>query len=134
MWGEVGRAFLARLAGYKVPKSVVVLREMPRLGSGKPDRGALARLTIEHAEPTDEVPYPLVLALWRAADPVTTLFCQRQSGGLRCALALAGGVDAAARHVRCALEGDAFCEWELSWRLASVTPGAVASQSTGRRT
>ena len=64
-WGEVGRAFVVarqgehvtehrvvshareRLAGYKVPKSVVVLPEIPRLGSGKPDRGALARLPFE---------------------------------------------------------------------------------------
>lgn len=66
-WGEVGRAFVVaragealdertvvaharvRLAGYKVPKSVVVLQEMPRLGSGKPDRGALARLMADRA-------------------------------------------------------------------------------------
>lgn len=59
-WGEVGRAFLVaepdaelsvdevagwageRLAGYKVPKSFVVLEELPRLGSGKVDRSALA--------------------------------------------------------------------------------------------
>lgn len=59
-WGEVGRAFVvpragtdlspdvvlaharARLAGYKVPRSVVLLPEIPRLGSGKPDRRALA--------------------------------------------------------------------------------------------
>ena len=61
-WGEVGRAFVVaradalltetevaahartRLAGYKVPKSVVILPEIPRLGSGKPDRRALAAL------------------------------------------------------------------------------------------
>jgi fatty-acyl-CoA synthase len=61
-WGEVGRAFVvvrpdaplteaevatharARLAGYKVPKTVVILPEIPRLGSGKPDRRALAAL------------------------------------------------------------------------------------------
>jgi fatty-acyl-CoA synthase len=61
-WGEVGRAFIvprgetrltevdvvtharARLAGYKVPKSVVFLPEIPRLGSGKPDRRALAEV------------------------------------------------------------------------------------------
>jgi fatty-acyl-CoA synthase len=59
-WGEVGRAFVVRrasagvtaeaivaharqrLAGYKVPKSVVLVDELPRLGSGKPDRRALA--------------------------------------------------------------------------------------------
>jgi fatty-acyl-CoA synthase len=59
-WGEVGRAFVVaragtelspdaviahartRLAGYKVPRSVVLLPEIPRLGSGKPDRRALA--------------------------------------------------------------------------------------------
>ncbi|HEX2076832.1 MAG TPA: AMP-binding protein [Longimicrobium sp.] len=59
-WGEVGRAFVvaradavlteaevvaharARLAGYKVPKAVFIVPEIPRLGSGKPDRRALA--------------------------------------------------------------------------------------------
>ena len=61
-WGEVGRAFVvarpgapltetevvaharARLAGYKVPKTVFIVTEIPRLGSGKPDRRALAAL------------------------------------------------------------------------------------------
>jgi fatty-acyl-CoA synthase len=62
-WGEVGRAFVVRrteaasvdetvviahartrLAGYKVPRSVVFLPEIPRLGSGKPDRRALAQV------------------------------------------------------------------------------------------
>jgi fatty-acyl-CoA synthase len=61
-WGEVGRAFIVprpdalltetevaahartRLAGYKVPKSIFILPEIPRLGSGKPDRRALAAL------------------------------------------------------------------------------------------
>ena len=62
-WGEVGRAFVLRrsgeeltaeqviaharqrLAAYKVPKSVVVLDELPRLGSGKADRAALKIFT-----------------------------------------------------------------------------------------
>jgi hypothetical protein len=45
----------------------------------------------------------------------TPLFCRRQTGGLRCAITLAGGAQPATRHVRCALEGDAFWEWELRW-------------------
>jgi fatty-acyl-CoA synthase len=35
----------ARLAGYKVPKSIVFLPEIPRLGSGKPDRRALSQVS-----------------------------------------------------------------------------------------
>ena len=49
-------------------------------------------------------------------DARTRLFCQRQTGGLGRALALAGGLEPRARHVRCANEGDAFCEWELKWK------------------
>ena len=45
-------------------------------------------------------------------DPV---FCRRQTGGLLRAVELAGGVRPAVRHVRCSVEGDAFCEWELHW-------------------
>jgi fatty-acyl-CoA synthase len=62
-WGEVGRAFVvaraghvltpaqlaaharSRLAGYKVPKSFIVVDEIPRLGSGKPDRASLVTRT-----------------------------------------------------------------------------------------
>ncbi len=55
-----------------------------------------------------------------AFDPVTRLFCARQTGGLRRAIELAGGGGARVRHVRCAIEGDAFCEWELHWRAAGV--------------
>jgi hypothetical protein len=45
-------------------------------------------------------------------DPV---FCRRQTGGLLRAVELAGGTAPSARHVRCEVEGDAFCEWELRW-------------------
>jgi fatty-acyl-CoA synthase len=64
LWGEVGRAYIVkrdgfdattveeliafargRLAGYKVPRSVVFLSELPRLGSGKPDRRTLSGMT-----------------------------------------------------------------------------------------
>jgi fatty-acyl-CoA synthase len=62
LWGEVGRAFVvprkdavvtdelviayarAKLGRYKIPKTVVVLSDMPRLGSGKPDRRALLEM------------------------------------------------------------------------------------------
>jgi hypothetical protein len=48
-------------------------------------------------------------------DSLDTLFCRRQSGGLQCALGLAGGEKPRVKHVLCAHEGDAFCEWELCW-------------------
>ncbi len=65
LWGEVGCAFVVRgagatlaeadvvafarsgLAGYKAPKSVVFLETIPRLGSGKADRQALAAMVPE---------------------------------------------------------------------------------------
>jgi len=48
-------------------------------------------------------------------DTVTTLFCRRQTGGLRRAVELAGGRRVTSTHVRCVHEGDATCEWELCW-------------------
>jgi hypothetical protein len=45
----------------------------------------------------------------------TPLFCRRQTGGLSKAIELAGGNRPGTRHVRCVLEGDAYCEWELTW-------------------
>lgn len=50
-------------------------------------------------------------------DPVTRHFCRRQTGGLRRAVELAGGESARVRHVRCSIEGDAFCEWQLEWHV-----------------
>ena len=43
------------------------------------------------------------------------LFCRRQTGGLEQALSISGGKSARVRHVRCAVEGDAFCEWDVRW-------------------
>jgi hypothetical protein len=56
-------------------------------------------------------------------DPGTTLFCRRQTGGLLRAIELAGGTHASVRHVRCTVEGDAFCEWDLRWQVGE--PEAV---------
>lgn len=48
-------------------------------------------------------------------DVVDALFCRRQVGGLLRATEIAGGKEVTVAHVRCALEGDAFCEWEVRW-------------------
>lgn len=48
------------------------------------------------------------------------LFCRRQTGGLHRALRAAGGADPRVTHVRCTTEGDAFCEWELTWSAGPV--------------
>lgn len=48
-------------------------------------------------------------------DPGSRLFCRRQTGGLTEVVRAAGGTEIEARHVRCSLDGDAFCEWSLSW-------------------
>ncbi|HSK20658.1 MAG TPA: hypothetical protein VK912_16010 [Longimicrobiales bacterium] len=64
----------------------------------------------------DEGPDGAVLRL-TDLEVTEPIFCRRQTGGLRAALALAGADDATVRHVRCAFEGDAFCEWQLQWRL-----------------
>lgn len=47
--------------------------------------------------------------------PADALFCRRQTGGLLRSVELAGGAQASVQHVRCAVEGDAFCEWQLRW-------------------
>jgi hypothetical protein len=61
----------------------------------------------------DEEPGRAVLRLdGFPGDPV---FCRRQTGGLLRAVELAGGANPSVRHVRCSVEGDAFCEWELRW-------------------
>jgi hypothetical protein len=44
-----------------------------------------------------------------------SLFCRRQTGGLRRAAELAGGKGVRVTHVRCEHEGDAYCEWEIRW-------------------
>jgi hypothetical protein len=58
-------------------------------------------------------------------DARTPLFCRRQTGGLAQAIEIAGGDKPVVRHVRCALEGDAFCEWELGWEIAEGRPSTV---------
>jgi hypothetical protein len=62
----------------------------------------------------EEAPGRAVIRLVDFDEP-DVLFCRRQTGGLRRALEIAGGKAARVRHVRCANEGDAFCEWEMVW-------------------
>lgn len=71
----------------------------------------------------EDVPGRVVLRLV-GFDAVTTIFCRRQTGGLRKAVTLAGGEGARVRHVRCCIEEDAFCEWELSWQVENSAAGA----------
>ena len=68
-------------------------------------------MQVVEAEPGRAV---LRLVGFEVFDP---LFCRRQTGGLVRAVALAGGQSPSVRHVRCAGEGDAFCEWELKWGM-----------------
>jgi hypothetical protein len=48
-------------------------------------------------------------------EPQDPLFCRRFTGGWTAALQITGGRDVAIRHLRCACEGDLFCEWTLQW-------------------
>ncbi|HET7464628.1 MAG TPA: hypothetical protein VFJ82_25525 [Longimicrobium sp.] len=57
--------------------------------------------------------------------PGDLVFCRRQTGGLLRAVELAGGVTPSVRHVRCSVEGDAFCEWELHWETPPHPPAAT---------
>jgi hypothetical protein len=56
-------------------------------------------------------------------DPMHAVFCRRQVGGLRRALELAGGLSPVVRHVRCSLQGDVFCEWEMHWAEKEARSG-----------
>jgi hypothetical protein len=79
---------------YYAPGNMVVVEEAP-------GRAVLRLVGFEHGTP---------------------LFCVRLRGGLARALAIAGGAEPRARHVRCTCEGDAFCEWELTWRPVVEAP------------
>ena len=48
-------------------------------------------------------------------EPTDSLFCRRFTGGWTTALEITGGRDVVIRHLRCACEGDLFCEWMLRW-------------------
>jgi hypothetical protein len=70
----------------------------------------------------------LRLSGFESLDP---LFCRRQTGGLQCALSLAGGDKPRAKHVRCTHEGDAFCEWEMCWGKRDRPEAADGRRETG---
>ena len=78
---------------------------------------SLFKLFYSHGDvmPVEVTPGRAVLRLV-GFDQHGVLFCRRQIGGLRSAATIAGGVDVSVKHVRCTVEGDAFCEWEMQWR------------------
>ena len=62
--------------------------------------------------------------------PTDRFFCRRFTGAWHATIRLTGGVESRVHHVRCAIEGDAFCEWELQWRPAvQVIRGRVEAPS-----
>lgn len=65
-------------------------------------------------------------------DSQDVLFCRRQTGGLRQALLQAGGESPRVKHVRCAHLDDAFCEWELVWRVEAkdIAEGRASVRGT----
>ncbi len=61
-------------------------------------------------------------------NPNDRFFCRRFTGAWHATIAYTGGTNSRVRHVRCAIEGDAFCEWELHW-----TAPAPATRTSGPR-
>lgn len=51
--------------------------------------------------------------------PTDRFFCRRFTGAWHAVIRMTGGVESRVHHVRCANEGDAFCEWELRWQMPS---------------
>ncbi len=82
-------------------------------------------------EVVEEEPGRAVLRL-SGFDSRDVLFCRRQTGGLRQALAQAGGESPRVKHVRCAHLDDAFCEWELVWRVERASDGATRESGVGK--
>ena len=44
------------------------------------------------------------------------LFCRRLTGGWLAGIEIAGAREPDVSHVRCVLDGDLFCEWEVRWK------------------
>lgn len=82
-------------------------------------------------EVVEEEPGRAVLRL-SGFDSRDVLFCRRQTGGLRQALAQAGGEAPRVKHVRCAHLDDAFCEWELVWRVEGNAEAGAREASPGK--
>lgn len=61
-------------------------------------------------------------------DPGDALLCRRLTAGWITTLTLARGREPSARHVRCTLEGDHFCEWEIRWRPESTRNARSANR------
>ncbi|HEU0299596.1 MAG TPA: hypothetical protein VFR37_09085 [Longimicrobium sp.] len=122
-WPERSGAFSIGNAGVEHYRGIL-LKKSP--AEFLLQRVSLFRLFYQpgNMEVVEEEPGRAVLRLV-GFDPTERTFCRRQTGGLLRSIELAGGAAPAVRHVRCSLEGDAFCEWELRWQLPAEahTPG-----------
>ncbi|MBW3571368.1 MAG: hypothetical protein KY467_09695 [Gemmatimonadetes bacterium] len=114
-WPERSGAFAIANAGVEHYRGIL-LKKSP--AEFLLQRVSLFRLFYQpgNMDVVEEEPGRAVLRLV-GFDPGERTFCRRQTGGLLRSIELAGGVEPSVLHVRCSLEGDAFCEWELRWQL-----------------
>lgn len=122
-WPERSGAFAIASAGVEHYRGILLKKSPTEFLQ---QRVSLFRLFYQpgNMEVVEDEPGRAVLRLV-GFDPGDRTFCRRQTGGLLRSVELAGGAEAAVRHVRCSLEGDAFCEWELRWQIPPTAPGAA---------
>jgi len=120
-WAEKSGAYSIESMGVQLYRGILLKKSPIEFLT---QRVSLFRLYYQPGdmEVVEEEPGRAILRLV-GFEPGTTLFCRRQTGGLLRAIELAGGTAASVRHVRCAEEGDAFCEWELRWHVGEPEAG-----------
>ncbi|HYJ80956.1 MAG TPA: hypothetical protein VEW03_15190 [Longimicrobiaceae bacterium] len=113
-WPERSGAFSIQSSGVELYRGIL-LKKNPLEFISQPVSLFQLYYRPGNMEVVDEEPGRAVLRL--VGFPGDPVFCRRQTGGLLRAVELAGGATPSVRHVRCSVEGDAFCEWELRWEM-----------------